>query len=472
MSGYAIPAYNPSRTASEAYLMLLGGVLFGYAMIGKGFAYIGMPPLFIGEVALLLGIVVLLRTGCLFASMATLPAVLLTVTMTWVLIRTVPYISQYGFNAARDSVIVMYGIFAFIVIAMLLEDPGRIRTITQRYLIFTGIYVFCMPLVASYSHFLRDFIPSMPGYVGVPMLQVRAGEIAAHLCGATVFAMVGFRKATLLWTLALVATLVIVSALSRSAMLSAIVPICFAALMLGHWRKLIIIVIGAGFLFSLSYAIEKIVAEPSDPPHITTPREAIGSEDRLVMPSQIADNVLSLFGEGSEGTESTSEWRLQWWDVTLEDTVFGEHFWAGRGFGVNLAEAHGLQQNPLELRPNRSPHNASITMLGRAGVTGLVLWIMLSISWSWSVLQAMFDARRRGSTDWANLFLFVFCYALAMHIDASLNVALENPMSGIWFWCLFGFGLGAVMIYRAQPREHDEANRPFEKDGLVQRLHP
>jgi hypothetical protein len=24
-------------------------------------------------------------------------------------------------------------------------------------------------------------------------------------------------------------------------------------------------------------------------------------------------------------------------------------------------------------------------------------------------------------------------------------------MQGVWFWCLFGFGIGSVMIYRAQP---------------------
>jgi hypothetical protein len=23
-------------------------------------------------------------------------------------------------------------------------------------------------------------------------------------------------------------------------------------------------------------------------------------------------------------------------------------------------------------------------------------------------------------------------------------------MQGIWFWCLFGFGIGSVMVYRAQ----------------------
>jgi hypothetical protein len=41
---------------------------------------------------------------------------------------------------------------------------------------------------------------------------------------------------------------------------------------------------------------------------------------------------------------------------------------------------------------------------------------------------------------------------MAMLINASFDVALEGPMQGIWFWCLFGFGLGCVMVYRA-PRE-------------------
>ena len=140
----------------------------------------------------------------------------------------------------------------------------------------------------------------------------------------------------------------------------------------------------------------------------------------------------------------------------MEDTIFGEHFWTGRGFGLNLAYADGFAGNdPRDLRPKtRSPHNAHMTMLSRAGVVGLVLWILLSALWMLLVLKAMLHARRHGHTEWANLFLFVASYVLAISIDSTFDVALEGPMLGIWFWCLFGFGLGAVMIYRAQPREH------------------
>ena len=46
--------------------------------------------------------------------------------------------------------------------------------------------------------------------------------------------------------------------------------------------------------------------------------------------------------------------------------------------------------------------------------------------------------------------LFVTCYAMSIMINATFDVTLEGPMQGIWFWCLFGFGIGSVMIYRAQ----------------------
>ena len=64
-------------------------------------------------------------------------------------------------------------------------------------------------------------------------------------------------------------------------------------------------------------------------------------------------------------------------------------------------------------------------------------------------MHAMLTARHRGQTDWAGLFLFICCYVMAIIIDATFDVALEGPMLGIWFWCLVGFGMGSVMIYRA-----------------------
>ena len=99
----SISSTSKPADLSDYYLVLLSGVLLGYATIGKGFAYLGLPPIFIGEIALLTGFVILLRTGCLIAALTTLPSLILAATMAWVLLRTLPFIGLYGFDAPRDS---------------------------------------------------------------------------------------------------------------------------------------------------------------------------------------------------------------------------------------------------------------------------------------------------------------------------------------------------------------------------------
>ena len=66
------------------------------------------------------------------------------------------------------------------------------------------------------------------------------------------------------------------------------------------------------------------------------------------------------------------------------------------------------------------------------------------------MLMNMVRARLRRDNAWADFFLLIFCYATGFLIDASFDVTLEGPMAGIWFWCVFGVGTGASMIYRAE----------------------
>lgn len=65
------------------------------------------------------------------------------------------------------------------------------------------------------------------------------------------------------------------------------------------------------------------------------------------------------------------------------------------------------------------------------------------------MINATLTARRHEHRQIANLFLVNITYVLAILINSSFDVALEGPMQGIWFWCLFGFGIGSVMVYRA-----------------------
>jgi hypothetical protein len=436
---FAVP--HPT-SLGDRYIPALSFILLGYAVMGKGFAYLGVPPLFIGEIALFAGLVVALQSGCLVAALATPPSLVLAATMIWVLLLTLPNVGVYGFDALRDSVVIMYGGFAFVIIALLLEDGRRINSMLRSFGTFVGIYGPTVPFLYAFNRYMTHYIPNLPGY-NVPLLEIRSGEIAVHLTGAVLFVLIGFRKVSWLWSLSVFAAMMMASVSSRGALLAIILPIIFAVLVLGKLREFALVAVVGLSVFATAYAVETA---------FTDHREARTSSERSLSTQQIVDNVVSIVGQGGEQTEGTKTWRIEWWNIILANTVFGPNFWTGRGFGLNLADADGFRDGDHpDLPALRSPHSVHMTMLARAGIPGVALWFGLLTSWFAMMMHTMLTARHRGQTEWAGLFLFLGCYAASFVINASFDVALEGPMQGIWFWCLVGFGIGSAMVYRCQP---------------------
>ena len=78
------PQPAAARSAfSDYYLMALGALLVGYAILGKTVAYIGVPPLYVGEMVYALGVIAFLSTRCGIASFASLPNLLLAILIGW-----------------------------------------------------------------------------------------------------------------------------------------------------------------------------------------------------------------------------------------------------------------------------------------------------------------------------------------------------------------------------------------------------
>ncbi len=431
-----------SLRLSDHYLVFLMAVLLGYALLGKSFGYLGIPPVFIGELTLLMGSIIFLRSGCFLATLATPTSVLLAITMTWVLLRTLPFIGVYGFDAPRDSVIILYGTFALIVISLLLEDARRIDTLVHYYAAFVAVFVPAIAVLFNFYRIFLDYLPSFPGQA-MPLLYLKTGDIGVHLGGVAVFALVGFRKVGWGWMIFFGAAIAPVIASNRGGMMAAVIPIIVAALLLGKARQVAILFVAAMIVLATVYSLETA---------FTTYEEPKGSQDRALSAHQIVQNLASVVGQSGHQTEGTKQWRLDWWEIIINDTVYGPNFWTGRGFGLNLADAdnHSSGEKTYQVvAATRSPHNAHMTILARAGVPGLVLWIALLLSWLAMLFNAVATAWRRGQGDWARLFIFVLSYAIGFVINASFDVALEGPMQGIWFWCLFGFGIGSVMIFKA-----------------------
>jgi hypothetical protein len=432
-----LPPIPHPTSAGDRYILALSCVLLGYAVMGKGFAYLGYPPVLVGELTFLAGIFFLLRSGCLVALFAFGPSLLLAAIMSWTLLRTLPFVGTYGFDALRDSVIIMYGGFSFIVAALLIEDCRRINTLVRYYRVFLGIYVPAVPFLFPLGFYFGDDILKVPGTT-VSLIWLGPGEVATHLAGAAVFTLAGFRKPTPVWTACLLAALVMVSAVSRAAILAFIVPVVLAALVLGKARMFAVIIPIGLVLLAASYVLET---------SFSSYQEARSSTERRVSSVQLVENVASIFGRGGDQTEGTKEWREKWWNIIVDNTVRGPYFWTGRGFGVNLGFEDGFG-NPHNERPLRSPHNSHMTILARAGIPGAALWGVFLAAWFGALLHATSLARHSGQAEWAGLSLFVACYAMSCVINATFDVALEAPMQGIWFWCLIGAGIGTTMIYR------------------------
>ena len=193
--------------------------------------------------------------------------------------------------------------------------------------------------------------------------------------------------------------------------------------------------------------------------------------DRDLSVEQVAENVQSVFGRsGSAALDGTKRWRLLWWGEIVDYTVRGRYFWTGKGFGVNLAESDGFAV--LDDGSLRSPHNAHLTVLARAGVPGALLWLALHVAWFGSVVAAWARARRLRQRRWTAVFAWLAGVWLAFLVNASFDVFLEGPMGGVWLWSLMGVGVAAVRLQRTHPDLLAPLDLPLSNDHVPDPARP
>jgi len=431
----ATPLALQTADLHTRYAGLLLIVLAGYATFGKGFAYVGYPPLLIGEITLALGLIVIYRSGSALAMLATFPSFMLAVLSTLVAAQTIVGFGTHGVDAIRDSVVVLYGIYAFTFIALLLEKPELHRWMIDWYSRFAWLYGWIGGGLFYVTSQLQSAMPVWPTS-GVSIVYVRLGEAAVHIAGAAIFALLNLRKVTLLWAFSMVISIAVITP-SRGAMLACVVPILIACVVGGQMRLIAPPLFLGALILAVTFAIGLDVELPGG---------------RSLGPSQIINNFESIFGSSAASNlDGTKLWRLRWWQAIQDYTFNGPYFWTGKGYGIGLAEADGFVVGKEFGTPIvRVPHNAHLTMLARSGVPGLVLWSVTGLAWFGMIARSFLLARREGDVWWANIFLWLACYLASIVIDASFDVALEGPMLGIWFWSLFGFGIASSMIYRWQ----------------------
>jgi len=417
----------------DRYLAVLCLALLGYALGGRGFAYWGYNPLFIGELMLVIGAFVLLRIGVLVHVLnlrAMLPLILF---MCWGAACTIPHLQRYGRDAIRDAVVWGYGTYAFIVAGLLIASPLRLQKIVIYYRKFAYAFLILAPFFWFVCTFFEEQLPTFPGG-HVPIIQMKGGDMCVHLAGVFSY-VVALGAGMNPWIAPLFVPLNLgLNLHGRAGMVS----FCLAALVSmllrpfhpRAMRIFFVIALGLFLLWASDLRIEKGARELSF-------RQLIEGFQSIVADSD------------DEALHGSKEWRMKWWTDIVNYTVFGDYFWMGKGFGINLASDDGYQTSEDESL--RSPHNGHMTMLARAGVPGFVLWGFVQGTWGILIVRNYFRARKRRHLNWSGVFMFLGCYWAAFMANTTFDVFIEGPMGGIWLWCIYGAGIGAIYLYRRYP---------------------
>lgn len=429
--------------------VFLGGLVFiliGYAFFNRAFAYVGFPPIFVGELVLALGVLAFCYSARRWRMTPVIAVMLLF--MGWCLLQTVPYLPRYGTDALRDAVAWIYAGFAIILATVVL--PEHFPTAVRLYRRVIPYYLAWVPVAGLTAATFDAVIPRIPG-TEVPWLAFKGGDAGVLLAGIAAFILVGLYSRAephprlpepLPWILWL-ASAGVVSVVNRGGMVAASM-IVFAFVFIrdaGRWLGLL-------FVVSLLVVLGMVI----------NPRIS-GGGDREFSFSQLTDNVTSIFSSSDTGLEGTKDFRLRWWGTIVDYTINGPYFWTGKGYGIALARSDGF--DTTSATDLRSPHNGHIEVLARAGVPGLVLWILLQVTFAVSMLSAAFKARADGRRFWVQVLGWTFVMWLAGLANATFDPYLQGPQGGIWFWTSMGLGLAAMRAV------HDGAPDPWAEEAPV-----
>lgn len=426
---------------TDLNLKLLAGLLLGYMFLDRGFAYVGLKPIFVGEIVLAVLLATALLTRINFKALGTPIGYALIAFLLWSVVILIFNSSGRWIDALRDSVIWGYALYAILVSSLLI----RTRSIEPALNLY-GRWIPWFALwsgpayVVTHKLTINNMLPHFPG-TDVPILSVKAGDIAIHLAGAATFLILGLHReflykgrqwsfmTELLCYAGMLMGVIATGSRNRGGLVSFLLAISIVMIFRPNNRLTRVLVPG---LVVVTLLMAFNVSIP------------VGGQ-REVSINQIYSNVQSLFGRSDkEILTGTVEWRLEWWNAIVAETVYGDRFWQGSGFGQSLASNHGFKDDT----GNRSPHNGHLTILAREGVPGLALWLILIMSIYSTLTWNYFSALKANQVRMAKTNLWLMAYLSAMLLNMSFDVYLEGPQGGIWFWCLVGLAMALTYAQR------------------------
>ncbi|MCC6433863.1 MAG: O-antigen ligase family protein [Acidimicrobiales bacterium] len=448
------PQPRRSITAADrrwrAVMTLWAVMLYGYALFDKGFAYLHIPgtPLFIGELALVPVAVLVAVDTRWFHGHRLLPFAVLGAYCTWALVRLAESLPTYRLDALRDSAMWYYAAVAALVVAWFHRSGPAVAfeaCIRFAERLMVPLLLWSPVAVLAERAGGTTVGPVLP-FTGISVLTHKPSNLAPLLTLIALYAWhdehSGFshRRRVVLFTWALI-DIAAVGTQTRGGFLAALFGMTVGTLVLPR-RQRVRSIARRGIAICLAFFVVAFALDLKV------------SAGRDLGVRQLTNNTLSVVGLNAEdrndpvrGTlEGNAEWRERLWAAVISKTFLHEHEVSGWGFGPNLGDELGFE-NQLGDGSLRSPHNSHLSVFGRLGAIGLVLWLTL---WGvWAMSLAALARRRDCSDDRVRVAAAILIgMMVSLHINAYFDPAYESPQAGAWLWAVFGAGCGLLLLRR------------------------
>jgi O-antigen ligase len=420
---------------------VLGFLLAGYMIGNRGFAQLSVVrPLFVGETGMVIMTISMIVRYILARNTVDLTGTLARLILAYIflaLCHFVPDVKVYRMDAVRDFAMVYYSIFFFF--GRELGNHPESKQFLEKCIKFG---VLGLAPIAIIHRFSQQTLESFT-IAGVPFLlqkddltTVFAAVAVFYLyCHPDVFRWKWIRSCLILFFIVFV-----VNGITRAS-LAGFMAGCVLLAAAGQRRFFVYpaVAVVLGVTLLAGFATTFISTQTSRP-------------DALI------DKVKSMGNFSGEGSSAQSElaelkannnyFRRTLWQSFLDETMQTAPL-MGRGFGYDFLPRYQDVYRLGEWQGLRSAHNFYVTLFGRMGIIGSLVFLAIT----WQVIIGGFRAARVMRDGWMDLRdLTYWCSAWAILVCATFGVVLEGPMGAIIFWSFLGLGTAALQAAQAEHR--------------------
>ena len=379
-----------------AYILYF--IIGGYIVFNRGISGLSIGPLYLGEIGLFLGLPFLLKALLIQSK-----------TFFWMNILILIYFI-WGLLHLSFGTINLYSLQQFVLVYYIAFIPIGYG-VGKRYPdIFDRIFPFFLKTHVIFAIFRPIFIIFLTGSIMIgetSLFGIYGTYVLFTVPALFYFTLI---KKNNFW--ALLSLLAILSLASRNGFISLIACGLISIKMIGFkeikgFFKLILITLIITGLFGATVT--------------NIPGLNIRGDLSLTNLFDILESIV-VESEDSNLNGSRSH-RLEMWEKILNKRIDSGLFF-GEGFGTNMTDTVFVH-----------PHNSLVSIFGRLGLVGLLIWLLLYIKILIQNINIFKRILNKKRTLWFILFI------ISSLITACFSVVLESPMLAIPIYFIYGLSL-------------------------------